>query len=129
MLSFKQIDDRIPVSGAPEIPGLTFRGFCGKADYQAMAAVINGSKEADGVEWALSAEDIARNYRHLVNSDAQRDMLFVEVDGACLDLSVLDTGVVDVVGFAVGCVCECSSEYRRGERGGVYGCEQVRWAC
>jgi ribosomal protein S18 acetylase RimI-like enzyme len=46
-----------------------------------MAAIINGSKDADGVEWALSAEDIARNYRHLVNSDAQRDMLFVEVDG------------------------------------------------
>ncbi len=75
------MNNRIVVSDAPAIPGLSFRGFRGEADYPAMAAVINGSKEADGLDRTHSVEDIARSYRHLVNSDPWRDMLFVEVDG------------------------------------------------
>jgi ribosomal protein S18 acetylase RimI-like enzyme len=46
-----------------------------------MADIINGSKEADGLEWVTTAEDVARNYRHLVNSDAERDVTFVDVNG------------------------------------------------
>jgi mycothiol synthase len=72
---------KIVVRNAPEIPGLSFRGFRGEADYPAMSAVINGSKETDGLEWSQSVEDVARNYRHLVNSDPERDMLFAEIDG------------------------------------------------
>jgi len=40
----------ISVAGAPDIPGLTFRGFRGEADYPAMLAVIEASKQADGLE-------------------------------------------------------------------------------
>jgi ribosomal protein S18 acetylase RimI-like enzyme len=67
--------------GSPRIPGLLFRRFRGDADYAAMAAVIEGSKHADGIERTDSAEDVARYYQHLVNCDPFRDMLFVESDG------------------------------------------------
>jgi mycothiol synthase len=77
----------IVVPDAPNIPGLTFRGFCGEADYAAMASVINGSKDADEQEWTLDAEDVARDYAHLVNSDPYRDMLFVEVYGEVVGYS------------------------------------------
>lgn len=72
---------KIAVRDAPAIPGLAFRCFRGEADYAAMSAVIDGSKEADGLEWVQSAEDVARTYRHLVNSAPERDMLFAEVEG------------------------------------------------
>jgi mycothiol synthase len=76
-----QLDELIVVPAAPDVPGLTFRGFQGEADYPAMVAVIEGSKEADGVEWAIDPEDTARNYRHLVNCDPYQDMLFAEMYG------------------------------------------------
>jgi len=78
MLAQQQTLERIE---APYVPAITFRAFRGEIDYPAMAAVIEGGKEADGLEWANSVEDIERNYRHLVNSDPETDMLFVEVDG------------------------------------------------
>ena len=86
MLAQPQTLERIEKTGVQErrrtyATGVVFRGFRGKVDYPAMAAVIAGSKEADGLEWATSVEDIERNYRHLVNSDPETDMLFVEVDG------------------------------------------------
>ena len=65
----------------PYASGITFRDFRGPVDYPAMAAVIVGSREADGLKWAISVEDIERNYRHLVNSEPKIDMVFVEVDG------------------------------------------------
>jgi mycothiol synthase len=69
------------VHGAPSVAGLAFRRFRGEEDFAAMAAVINASTDADGLEWVASVEDVARTYRHLVNSDAGRDMLMVEVEG------------------------------------------------
>jgi len=80
-------DDRIIIPDAPAIPGLRFRRFRGEADYPAMSAVINGSKEADGLEWSQSVEDIARTYRHLVNCDPQQDMLFAEINGQVVGYS------------------------------------------
>ena len=71
----------------PYAPGITFRGFRGEVDYPAMAAVIAGSREVDGLEWVTTAEDVARNYRHLVNSDPETDMVFVEVDGEVVGYS------------------------------------------
>lgn len=69
------------IPGAPEIAGLALRRFRGEEDFAPMAAVINAAKDADGLEWAASVEDVARTYRHLVNSDPDLDMLMVEVDG------------------------------------------------
>ena len=75
------VSDRVEVAGAPDIPGLTFRRFRGAGDFPAMAAVIQASKVADNIERVNSVDDLARAYAHLVNSDADRDMLFVEIDG------------------------------------------------
>ncbi|MGD8794357.1 MAG: hypothetical protein PVF47_17540, partial [Anaerolineae bacterium] len=77
----------ILVRDAPEIPGLAFRGFRGEADYPAMSAVINGSKEADGLEWANTVDDVARTYDHLSGLDPRRDMLFAEVEGGVIGYS------------------------------------------
>jgi mycothiol synthase len=77
----------INVPNAPSIPGLAFRSFRGEADYPAMLAVIEGSKETDGVERTDSLEDIVRNYQHLTNCDPYRDMLFVEMDGEVIGYS------------------------------------------
>jgi mycothiol synthase len=76
-----ELDRTVTLFETPSIPKLASRGFRGEVDYPAMAAVIDGSKDADGQEWTLSVEDIARNYRHLRNSDPEQDMLFVEADG------------------------------------------------
>ena len=66
---------------APDVPGLTFRPFRGESDYPLMLAVLELCKVADKDEWAVSLEDIARDYRHLRNCDPATDMIFAEVDG------------------------------------------------
>jgi ribosomal protein S18 acetylase RimI-like enzyme len=81
------VEGQIGISAAPAVPGLRFRGFRGKEDYLDMLAVINGSKEADGIERSDTVESIARNYRHLTNSDPYRDMLLVEVHGEVIGYS------------------------------------------
>ena len=65
----------------PDIAGLRFRPFRGERDYPAMRAVITASREAAGIEYAGTVEDIARSYDHLVHCDPARDMIFAEVDG------------------------------------------------
>lgn len=87
MSTIQLVKDRIEIPDAPDIPGLAFRGFRGEADYAAMSAVINGSKEADGLEWANTPEDVARAYRHLTDLDPDRDMLFAEVAGQVVGYS------------------------------------------
>jgi mycothiol synthase len=77
----------IALPDAPAIPGLSFRGFRGEADYPLMLAIIDGSKEADGTERSETLEDIARNYCYLTNCDPHRDMLFVDVDGQTIGYS------------------------------------------
>jgi mycothiol synthase len=73
--------EQIYISHTPSIPDLTFRGFRGKEDYPHMLAVIEGSKDEDGVERSDTLEDVARAYDHLVNCDPYKDMLFAEVNG------------------------------------------------
>jgi ribosomal protein S18 acetylase RimI-like enzyme len=87
MQKVEHFEATLVVPDAPHIPGLSLRGFRGEVDYPAMLAVIEGSKEADGIEWTNSVEDIARNYRHMVNCDPYRDMLFVEVEGQVVGYS------------------------------------------
>ncbi len=71
----------IVLPDAPKISGLSFRGFEGESDYPKMAALIQGCKEADQIERVDTVEDVARNYKFLINSDPYRDMLFAEIDG------------------------------------------------
>ncbi|MBN1146279.1 MAG: GNAT family N-acetyltransferase [Anaerolineales bacterium] len=79
--------ETIFIPEAPAIYGLVFRGFQGASDFLHMAAVIQGSKEFDQLERAETAEDIERNYKHLVNSDPYQDMLFAEIDGQVIGYS------------------------------------------
>ena len=79
--------DSIHVAEAPNLPGLTFRRFRGELDYPVMVAVIEGSKEVDGLERTDTVQDVARFYDNLFNCDPYQDMLFVEVDGEVLGYS------------------------------------------
>ncbi|MEW5872177.1 MAG: GNAT family N-acetyltransferase [Chloroflexota bacterium] len=79
--------EQIYVESAPAIPGLAFRGFRGDEDFPKMAAVIQGSKQADQIERVDTAEDIQRNYAHLTNCDPYQDMLFAEIDGEVIGYS------------------------------------------
>ncbi len=81
------VGDGVSLRDAPVIPGLVFRRFRGEADYEAMADVIEGSKAVDGIERTVSAEEIAEQYKHLVNCDPYRDMLLVEIQGQVVGYS------------------------------------------
>ena len=70
----------IMLTDAPPLPGLCVRGFRGEADYPAMVAVLNASKEADQIEDVDTIEEVANTYAHLVNCDPYRDMLFVQMN-------------------------------------------------
>lgn len=59
----------------------------GEADYPAMVEVLLGSKTADGLERTDTAEDMKRNYQHLVNCDLSRDVIIVEVAGRVVGYS------------------------------------------
>ena len=87
MLAKQSESNTIAVPEAPTVAGLTFRHFRGEADYPAMLSLIEGCKEADGIERTDSLEDITRNYRHLTNCDPYEDMLFAEVNGQVIGYS------------------------------------------
>ncbi|HWQ84067.1 MAG TPA: GNAT family N-acetyltransferase [Anaerolineales bacterium] len=69
------------VPGAPDLPGLSFRGYRDETDFEKMVAVIQGCKQVDQLERSDTAQDIARDYRHAPNFDITKDMLFVEMNG------------------------------------------------
>jgi ribosomal protein S18 acetylase RimI-like enzyme len=75
-----KIYENIEVQNAPEIEGLTFRGFRGEDDYPVMLEIINAVKIADEDDRADTLEDIRRGYAHLQRSDPYKDMLFAEVN-------------------------------------------------
>ena len=82
----KHTNDVIVVPDSPDIPGLIFRRFRGEEDYPAIVAVIEGSNKADQIDHTETVEDVAATYRHLVNCDPYKDMIFAEMKG-------------DVIGF------------------------------
>jgi mycothiol synthase len=77
----------IELPDAPALPGLSFRLFRGEEDFPAMAAVLEARRLADQIEYVETAEDLAREYRHLVNSDPYRDVLLALVDGQVVGYS------------------------------------------
>jgi ribosomal protein S18 acetylase RimI-like enzyme len=79
--------EKIIVENAPDTPGLIFRGFRGEEDFPHMADVINNMKAADQMDMTFTAENIARDYTHLVRCDTEKDMLFAEVDGEVIAYS------------------------------------------
>jgi mycothiol synthase len=106
MKPYETINELIQVRGAPKIPGLIFRGFCGEQDYPKMAAVIEKSKDADQVERATTIEDIATTYEHLTNCNPYKDMLFAEIDGEVIAYNRMfwraepsGTHIYNIIGF------------------------------
>ena len=80
-------NDQLAVAHASAIAGLAFRRFRGPSDYPRMAAAIQASADADKIERVDTAEDIARAYAHLSNSDPYQDMIFAEVNGEVIGYS------------------------------------------
>ncbi|MFV1858963.1 MAG: GNAT family N-acetyltransferase [Anaerolineales bacterium] len=74
------MQQQVELQDAPEIEGLTFRGFRGELDYPAIVAIVEGSKDFDQIKQVTSLEDIQRSYSHLRNCDPFQDMLFAEAD-------------------------------------------------
>lgn len=86
-MSKSMVHNLIEISGAPAIPGLSFRRFQGPSDFPQMAAAIAASADADQVERVTTADDIASAYAHLTNSDPYQDMLFAEIGGQVIGYS------------------------------------------
>lgn len=84
------------VPDAPVLPGLTFRTGT-PADWDAIAAVTNRKRRADGVEEVLTAASLAGEHPESPAFEMTRDVLLAEMDG-------------HLAGFAIG---------HRGERLGI----------
>ncbi len=80
MDTMQEMTNTITVPGAPDIPGLSFRGYRDAADFEKMVAVIQGCKQVDHMERSDTAQDIERNYRYTPNFDLTKDILYVEMD-------------------------------------------------
>jgi GNAT superfamily N-acetyltransferase len=73
--------ETIIVPNALSIPGLSFRRFRSESDFPIMAEVMQKSRDADVVDTVETAKDISGEYKHLVNCDPRKDMLFAEIGG------------------------------------------------
>lgn len=66
------------MNATTELTSMKFRGFERKSDFPKMAKLIQEiSKAEDAGHWA-TAEDIERDYSHLINSTPETDMSMVE---------------------------------------------------
>ena len=68
-------------TATPAIPGLRFRHFAGPEDYPGMVGVKMAARANDGVDELETVETLANHYEHLSNSDLDRDIAIVELDG------------------------------------------------
>ena len=73
--------ERLPISDAPLIHGLTFRNFGGDQDFPDMVAVLDSAGEADGNDEAHTVENMRSSYADLKNCDPYRDVVLVEAAG------------------------------------------------
>jgi len=71
----------------PKIEGLTLRLYRGKDDLAAMAAVMTHSREADGVDFVTTEEDLAIQFDNHLDFDPQVDILVAEVEGKVIGLA------------------------------------------
>ncbi len=66
---------------APVIPGLRFRFFYNKSDLPKIVAVMSVSDAADGVDYAVTLEDVENAFDHLSHCDPDQDFIFAEING------------------------------------------------
>jgi mycothiol synthase len=74
-------DDSIDLPGAPAIPGLRFRRLRRPHDYGEMARVIMAARAADGIDYAVTGEELAIDYENGTKWDFERDFLMAEMGG------------------------------------------------
>ncbi len=79
--------DTIEIADAPNIPGLTFRRYRGKADHHLIASVQNACWQHDGLDWVQTVEETDNEYAHLVNCDPYQDIVFIEVNDELVGFS------------------------------------------
>ena len=79
---------RVAIDDAPPVPGLLFR-HAASEDWDALAAVLNASRRADGVDEVRTGEDLRCEYEPLDAFRVDRDLLLAQVHG-------------ELVGFAFG---------------------------
>ncbi|NQV06141.1 GNAT family N-acetyltransferase [bacterium] len=65
----------------PDVPGLVVRGFSSDGDFVGMARALNAASAADGSERVEDPDEMRRHYTRLDNSDIERDVAVVEIDG------------------------------------------------
>jgi ribosomal protein S18 acetylase RimI-like enzyme len=98
---------------APEVPGLTFRGFSDPQEHERIAAIIQRCLDADGVSEVITADDIARRFTYMQNFDPTQDVLLAEIYGDLVSyarMNWLHESNSDVVFRHSGCVLP---EWRR----------------
>ena len=74
-------DSRIAVADGPAADGLAFRHATG-ADWDALAAVMNAARRADGVDEVRTGEDLRAEYEPLDAFRVERDVILAGVGGA-----------------------------------------------
>lgn len=79
----------------PPVAGLRFRHFAGPSDYPGMNDAANDSRVADEDAFITPLEGFANFYDHLVNSDRDRDIVVVEVNGAIVGYARTEWHVQD----------------------------------
>ncbi len=84
--SEKQAED-FEIADFPAISGLVLRRYLGKEDIPAMVAVINQSRQADGVDFITTEEDIAADFSDHLDFDPMTDVLIAEADGKMIGLA------------------------------------------
>jgi len=83
----EKVEEKIELSEAPGIPGLSFRGFRDEHDYAIIASVINESVRADGIDDVNTPEELEVFFTSLRNFDLRRDILLAEVNGETIAYS------------------------------------------
>ncbi len=65
----------------PQLDGVDFRMFRGRADYPDLARIINASARGEGDDRVETTDGLASAYDHLDRCDPTRDLIFAEVGG------------------------------------------------
>lgn len=81
MKSGERISNGTDAASFPTIQGLTFRRYRGKADLTSMAALMTSSREADGIDYVTTEEDLIAQFDNPLDFDPQTDILIAEAGG------------------------------------------------
>jgi mycothiol synthase len=71
----------LSVAPFPQLNGVDFRAFRGRADYAEFARIITACSRGEGHDRVETAEALASAYDHLERCDPARDLVVAEVDG------------------------------------------------